>query len=215
MRANRLLGRQRAAVVLIAIASLAASAAAAQPTQAAAFSNIRIDNFGKISDTYYRGAQPDEAGYADLATLGVRTVIDLTREGRSDEPGLVEHAGMKFFRIPLTTTERPAESAIAEFLQIVNDPANQPVYVHCQGGRHRTGAMTAVYRMTENGWSAEQAYSEMKRFNFEGFPGHPVLKQFVYDYGRQLTHLPAPAASVATAAAAAPAVTTASAVAQR
>jgi hypothetical protein len=137
---------------------------------------------------------------------------------------------MKFFRIPLTTTERPAESAIAEFLKIVNDPANQPVYVHCQGGRHRTGAMTAVYRMTENGWTADQAYSEMKRFNFEGFPGHPVLKQFVYDYGRLLPRVPAPAvatvvttaaaaavapAASAAAAAVAPDVTAAAAVAQR
>jgi hypothetical protein len=42
--------------------------------------------------------------------------------------------------------------------------------------------MTAVYRMTKDGWSADRAYQEMKQFNFEGFPGHPELKHFVYDY---------------------------------
>jgi len=184
MSVNRRLARRTAAVFLTMAALVAA---AAQPKAAAALSSIRIDNFGKISDTYYRGAQPDEVGYADLATLGVKTVIDLTRDGRTDEPVLVERAGMKFYRIPLTTTERPAEEAITKFLQLVNDPANQPVYVHCQGGRHRTGTMTAVYRMTQDGWSADRAYNEMKQYKFEGFPGHPALKSFVYDYYAQVT----------------------------
>ena len=31
------------------------------------------------------------------------------------------------------------------------------------------------------GWTADQAYAEMKKYRFEGFPGHPELKQFVYD----------------------------------
>ena len=87
---------------------------------------------------------------------------------------------MKFHRIPMTTWDRPSEAAVTQFLKLVTDPANLPVYVHCQGGRHRTGAMTAVYRMTQDSWTADQAYAEMKKFRFEGFPGHPELKQFVY-----------------------------------
>jgi protein-tyrosine phosphatase len=97
-----------------------------------------------------------------------------------------ERVGMKFYRIPMTTTDRPSSAKITQFLKLVNDPANQPVFVHCQGGRHRTGVMTAVYRMTRDGWNSEQAYQEMKQYNFEGFPGHPVLKSFVYDYYTQI-----------------------------
>ncbi len=169
------------AVVALIFVSLAASPAA-QPNPSTRLDNIRIDNFGKINDNYYRGAQPEASDYGDLAALGIRTVIDLTRDGSNDEPGLVERAGMKFYRIPLTTSDRPDPGAVSHFLELVNDRVNQPVYVHCQGGRHRTGAMTAVYRMTEDGWTADRAYAEMKRFNFEGFPGHPLLKHFVYDY---------------------------------
>ena len=88
---------------------------------------------------------------------------------------------MKFYRIPMTTSDRPSDQAVAEFLKLVTNPANLPVYVHCQGGRHRTGVMTAVYRMTQDGWTADQAYAEMKQYKFEGFPGHPELKRFVYD----------------------------------
>jgi protein tyrosine/serine phosphatase len=174
---------QWCACVLMAalpLAGWAGTAVAKDPD--AGIVRIRIDNFGKINSTYYRGAQPDDRDYRDLAGLGIRTVIDLTADGRTNEQRLVQQAGMKFYRIPLTTSERPAEAAVVQFLKIVNDPANQPVYVHCQGGRHRTGVMTAVYRMTQDGWSADRAYQEMKQFRFEGFPGHPELKKFVYDY---------------------------------
>src|SRR6266446_3557663 len=122
MGVNRVLVRRSVFAVLVAL-SLAASSAV-QASAPAKFANIHIDNFGKINDNYYRGAQPDDRDYADLAALGVRTVIDLTRDGKSDEPGLVERAGMKFYRIPMTTSDRPTEAAVSQFLTLVSDPAN-------------------------------------------------------------------------------------------
>jgi hypothetical protein len=44
--------------------------------------------------------------------------------------------------------------------------------------------------MTRDGWNPEQAYQEMKQYNFEGFPGHPVLKSFVYDYHTHIEDSP-------------------------
>lgn len=181
------------------------AAATSSSAHAAAVSAIRIDNFGAINDNYYRGAQPKGDDYRDLAAIGVKTVIDLTKDGRDDEQGFVEAAGMKFHRIPLTTTDRPSDAAIAEFLSIVNDPASQPVYVHCQGGRHRTGTMTAVYRMTADHWTAAQAYDEMKQYRFEGFPGHPELKDFVMHFAPSAT---APALATTSAPGATPVVAT-------
>src|SRR5438093_4462824 len=169
-----------AAVLLTLFSTI--SQALAQNSTAANLTRIKIGNFGRIDDTYYRGAQPSANDYADLAALGIKTVIDLTVDGLSDEQGFVERTGMKFYRIPLTTSDRPSDAAVTRFLKLVNDPANQPVFVHCQGGRHRTGTMTAVYRMTHDGWTAEQAYNEMKKYRFEGFPGHPSLKKLVYDF---------------------------------
>ena len=77
----------------------------------------------------------------------------------------------------------------------MNDPANQPVYVHCQGGRHRTGVMTAIYRLTHDGWNADRAFAEMKLYEFEKGFGHAALKSFVYDFYAKLTHAPAPASA--------------------
>jgi protein tyrosine/serine phosphatase len=145
--------------------------------------NIRIDNFGRINAAYYRGAQPEGRDYDDLAALGVKTVVDLTGDDADrDEPSMVESAGMKLVRIPMTTHETPSADKIARFLRIVEDPANQPVYVHCVGGRHRTGVMTAVYRITNERWTADQAFSEMKQYKFGADFLHPEFKRFVYAY---------------------------------
>jgi protein tyrosine/serine phosphatase len=186
MNVNQI-ARRKCAIILLILLSISGRLWA-KSAAGANLARIRIDNFGQINDNYYRGAQPDGQDYSDLAAIGIKTVIDLTQDGRDDEQELVERAGMKFYRIPLTTYEQPADAAVAEFLKLVNDPANQPVYVHCQGGRHRTGVMTAVYRMTHDGWNADRAYTEMKQYHFDGFPGHPTLKHFVYEYYATLDH---------------------------
>jgi uncharacterized protein (TIGR01244 family) len=152
-------------------------------TQAISASQIRIDNFGQVNQNYYRGAQPVGRDYADLASLGVKTLINLTSDDAdANEKALAERAGMKYVQIPMTTHAAPTEEQLAQFLALVNDPANQPVYVHCVGGRHRTGVMTAAYRMTQDGWTSEQAFAEMKKFKFGADFLHPEFKAFVYDY---------------------------------
>jgi len=163
--------------------SVAAGPVAAKTREAAsAVSNVQIDNFGKVDANYYRGAQPKGQDFADLASLGVKLVIDLAQEGDSREAASAARAGMKFVRIPLTTGSAPSQASINQFMKLVTDPANQPVYVHCMGGRHRTGAMTAVYRMTHDGWTADRAFAEMKQYRFGSDFLHPALKAFVYDF---------------------------------
>ena len=155
---------------------------AAQTTQRDKASNTQIKNFGCINEGLYRGAQPREQDYADLAAMGVKTIIDLQRDGKATEQALVEAQGMKFYRIGMSDKSEPSTEQAELFLKLVNDPANQPVFVHCAGGRHRTGAMSAIYRITHDGWSAEQAYQEMKHYDFEYGMGHGSLKNYVYAF---------------------------------
>jgi protein tyrosine/serine phosphatase len=179
------------AVLIVGILSVQpAPLLARETTNAVALQRIKIDNFGQVSDSYFRGGQPNGHDFDDLKALGVKTVIDLTKDGDASEPGIVQGLGLKFYRIPMTTTDIPSAKAVDDFLAIVNDPSNLPVYVHCQGGRHRTGTMTAIYRLTHDHWTADQAYGEMKKFGFETFIGHPQLKTFVYDYYQKLTTAP-------------------------
>jgi tyrosine-protein phosphatase SIW14 len=187
--------RVRVFAAFVSAAAIAAPAIAQTTTPvrstAAPLSRVHIGNFGKINDNYFRGSQPKGADYQDLAAIGVKTVIDLQADGPSNESGYVKAAGMNFYRIGMTTTKAPTDAQVAQFLSIVNNPANQPVYVHCAGGRHRTGTMTALYRMTNDGWTPAQAYKEMQQYHFEGFPDHPVLRNYVYAYTTPLPKQPA------------------------
>jgi len=147
-----------------------------------ALSAIRIDNFGQIDEHYYRGAQPRGEDFRALATLGVKMMIDLAQEGDPAEEANAKAAGINFVRIPMTTHQVPSPKVVAQFLELVNNPANQPVYVHCIGGKHRTGVMTAIYRMTVDGWNAAKAFAEMKQYKFGADFLHPEFKDFVNAY---------------------------------
>jgi len=180
MRVSRSLLHVTAASCVVACSLTILTVASA--SQRDAFSSIRIKNFGCINENFYRGAQPRESDYADLASAGVKTVIDLQQDGESREQESVESAGMKFFRVGLSDSSWPSPEKAAQFLKIVNDPANQPVFIHCHGGKHRAGAMTAIYRMSHDRWNVDRAYAEMKQYGFESGFGHGALKDFVYDY---------------------------------
>lgn len=179
MRLNRSVSHVLAtATAVVCLSTLTATLAA----QRDAISKIGIRNFGCINETFYRGAQPSKRDYAALASAGVKTIIDLQNDGEANEEGLVEAAGMKFFRIGMSDSSWPSADKGAQFLKIVNDPANQPVFIHCHGGRHRAGVMTAIYRMSHDGWTADRAYAEMKQYGFDSGIGHGGLKDYVYDY---------------------------------
>jgi protein tyrosine/serine phosphatase len=181
MRANR--GISKFFATSTAVALTLSILTAAQAAQHDAFAKIRIKNFGRINETFYRGAEPKQSDIGDLATMGVKAVIDLQQDGQAHEQEWVENAGMKFFRVGLSDSSTPSAEKAEQFLKIVNDPANQPVFIHCHGGRHRAGAMTAIYRMTHDGWNADRAYAEMKKYQFETGFGHGALRTYVYDYG--------------------------------
>jgi len=146
------------------------------------FSTIKIKNFGQMDERFYRGAQPKEQDYKDLAALGIKTVIDLTADPKAYEKPLVESLGMKYINIPMIEKKYPTEETTRTFLKVVTDPATGKFFVHCAGGRHRTGAMGAVYRYQFYDWNFEQVYAEMKKFDFYTSMGHGAYKDFVQDY---------------------------------
>jgi protein tyrosine/serine phosphatase len=176
--------RQRSVVrVYVATVGLLSMLVAPAYAQQSTTSHIAIDNFGRVNANYFRGAQPAGRDYADLAALGVHAVVDLTgSDAQPDEAAMTAAAGMHYFHIPMTTHTAPTPSQIAQFLAIVNDPANEPVYVHCVGGSHRTGVMTAVYRMTHDQWAAARAFAEMRTFKFGPEFLHAEFKKFVLGY---------------------------------
>jgi protein tyrosine/serine phosphatase len=145
-------------------------------------SKVSIKNFGQMDDRFFRGGQPKQDEYKELAALGISTVIDLQDDPTSYEKQNVEALGMKYINIPMSDKDYPESAKIDQFLKLVNDPTTGKFYVHCAGGRHRTGVMGAVYRFNHYNWNYDQVYAEMKKYDFYTRWGHGDMKKFVQDY---------------------------------
>ena len=150
------------------------------------FPNVRIKNFGQMDDRFFRGARPEDSDYATLAALGVTTIIDLTDNSRQYEEPAVKAAGLRYVNIPMEDKSYPSMDQVNQFLKVVDDPATGKFFVHCAGGRHRTGVVGAVYRFTHDKWNLDQALAEMDQYEFGSGYGHDKQRNFVRDYWQKL-----------------------------
>jgi len=139
---------------------------------------IHKRNFRVVVDgVLYRSGQLTPAGLDRLIReRGIRTVVSLRKKHpRSDdwEEAFCAERGVRHVRIvPRVWAadedgDIPAEQAVREFLEVMDNPAHYPVLVHCLAGIHRTGTMVAIFRMEYQGWTLEQALAEMHHCGFE------------------------------------------------
>ena len=135
----------------------------------------------KVSDTVWRGSRPDASGIADLSRRGFKATVDLTAEGTGDA-GLVGKYGMKSLNVKIVDNTPPTEAQMVTYLNFVTNPANQPVYVHCEQGIGRTGIAIAVYRMAVEGWTPQRALDEANAHGLQ----IPDQQQFILKFGADL-----------------------------
>jgi protein tyrosine/serine phosphatase len=181
----RLITKFPSAVIAILALVFAVSTASVAKEKYSKFPNIKIKNFGQMDDRFYRGARPDEEDYKALAELGIKTIIDLTDNSREYEQPAVEAAGLRYINIPMVDKSYPSMAQVNEFLKVVDDPETGKFFVHCAGGRHRTGVVGAVYRFTKDNWNLDQVLAEMEQYDFNSGFGHGKQKNFVKDYWQQ------------------------------
>lgn len=114
----------------------------------------------------------------------IRTVINLMNEAvdpalpesffsTSDirESELCKQMGVNFLFLSVDLvhpSQMPAKrpATIERFLELMDNPANHPVLVHCKAGLHRTGCLLALYRMEYEGWTKDEALRELKAHGF-------------------------------------------------
>ena len=158
----------------------------------------------------YRCGEMNAAGFAEtVARLKIRTVLNLQDDypdpdvaesfwnwNTIKESALCQRLGVHYVLIKpdliqrrLTPVERPA--AVDEFLKLMDDESSYPVLIHCKAGLHRTGVITAVYRMEYEGWSPAQAYHELKAHGFGDWvctSANDYVNEYVLQYRRGLRH---------------------------
>ncbi|MFO0802673.1 MAG: tyrosine-protein phosphatase [Gemmataceae bacterium] len=132
----------------------------------------------------YRSGQLSRTGFTlTLRAREIKTVVTLRTVRDPTKPYLDEweadvcrERGIRHIRIlprpwlPDSDGRIPAEESVRQFLEVIENPENHPVLVHCFAGVHRTGVVCAAYRIRQQGWSAERAIEEMEKHGFEPGP---------------------------------------------
>jgi protein tyrosine/serine phosphatase len=149
-------------------------AAVMQPTD--------LKNFQEVEASLYRGAQPSEEGFRELAKLGVHTVVDLRGSGgrSSKEAGIVVGLGMQYVNVPLAGFKAPTPEQVSKLLGILESQSDGPVFVHCRRGADRTGTILALYRITHDHWGNKKALDEAKAMKMAS--SEHSMRNLILDY---------------------------------
>ncbi len=105
-----------------------------------------------------------------IETYQIRSVINLCSPGEMgeqrwiEERSAVENSGARFVGLEMPTTVDPADPAIAKHLELMADPDNYPMLVHCQHGVTRTAKQLAIYDMVFRGLSGEESLYAQPKF---------------------------------------------------
>ena len=126
-------------------------------------SGVEIPRFSTLAEGIYRGGQPNEQGFLFLKRIGIKTIVNLRAEDNEGER--VHELGMNYVHIPIRLIfpwSKVSESSIQKYFDVIDNPDNYPIFVHCRRGADRTGALSALYRVKNQSWPAEKAWSEAR-----------------------------------------------------
>lgn len=154
---------------------------------------------------FYRSGQMSEDAFREkIRDHKIKLVINLQDEnpdpllpsGYFDQPHILEskvceEEGARYVMLSFagdrglldrkdaTPANRPV--VIDDFLKLCDKHRGEPILIHCMAGLHRTGALTAVYRMEYEGWSVADAVREL-RANGYGDRKATTANDYIYEY---------------------------------
>lgn len=164
------------------LGSLVAAVALVPPVLAYRAQYVHQKRFREVEPgRLYRSGQMTANGFRDaIDRFGIRTVVNLQHEepdpllpnswlgkGAVRERELCERLGVKYLLItpdvlPPGNTVDVEPAAVREWLAVLADESNYPILLHCKAGLHRTGRLTAIYRMEKHGWTRGEALRELR-----------------------------------------------------
>jgi protein tyrosine/serine phosphatase len=120
-------------------------------------------NVFQMTPMLYRSALPDSGAVSLLEKLKVGTVISFLPESDSSWLSI---QGITLVQLPYRTNHVDDADILKALRAIQTAEANGPVLMHCKHGSDRTGLIAAMYRVIVQGWSKEDALSEMTQGGF-------------------------------------------------
>jgi tyrosine-protein phosphatase SIW14 len=173
-------------VVRWIMATLAVLIATVPPVALYRYQYVQAKRFHEVTaGRFYRSGQMTAPGFRDtIKKYNIKLFINLQHEdpdpflanhwlgeGKIRESELCRELGVKY--VLLTPDLLPPDNrldmllpAVEDFVKLLDDESNYPVLLHCTAGLHRTGRLTAIYRMEFQGWTCGEAIREARANNY-------------------------------------------------
>lgn len=126
------------------------------------------ENFAPVINNIYRSSFPQAVNFEFLKRLKLKSILCLIPEEYPElhQQFLKQHQ-IKLFQMGMSGNKEPfviiSHDLITEALKVVLDPANQPILIHCNRGKHRTGCLVGILRRLQN-WSLTIIFDEYRKF---------------------------------------------------
>ncbi len=165
--------------LVVACVLVVAGGSATARTQQATIEGVR--NYTKVDATVGCAGATDTKALANIAKAGYKAVLNLREATEAgvlldESKAAAEAAGLKYIHLPFKGSA-PEPKVADEFLKIVANTGNQPLFIHC-GGANRVGSLWLITRMLVDKWPQEQAVAEAKAIGLSS----DALQKFALDY---------------------------------
>src|SRR5207247_2589563 len=130
-----------------------------------------IRNFLRVNDQFCTGGQPRPEQLEMLKKEGVNAIINLrppSEHRAEEEESAAKGFGLRYFNIPVVFSD-PKPEQVDQFLQITDDPANRPAFIHCASAV-RVGAFWMIRRVVRDGWTVPAAEAEAQKIGLKDSP---------------------------------------------
>lgn len=132
---------------------------------------IPPENFSHVIGQIYRSSFPRIENFPFLQKrLRLKSILVLIPEEYPPEnQEFLGNTKIRLFQVAMSGNKEPfvniPSDLLTKALEIVIDPANQPILIHCNRGKHRTGCLIGCIRKLQN-WSLTMIFDEYRRFAF-------------------------------------------------
>lgn len=128
-----------------------------------------VHNSFRASTNIYSGNAPEnDAAFAAIAKLGVKTIISV--DGSKPDVTTAQKYGLRYIHLPYGYDGIPT-NRVAELAKVATTEPG-PFYVHCHHGKHRGPAAVAVMCLSAAGWTTNQAVAWLREAGTaDDYPG--------------------------------------------
>jgi len=142
-------------------------------------------NFHIVDSTLWRSAQPNSESLKRMKSFGLKTIINLRSDSVTNkwEKKIADSLNLNYYNFPLDSRKEQDPDEINLILNIILQKKNQPVLVHCLGGKDRTGLISALYKLQKGNKTLNEIHKEMLMYGYNE-EKYPKIYEFVKKWVR-------------------------------